>query len=133
MIEDNYQQRLFITSLHAIFLFFNWRMFALQFCIGFCTQQYESAVSIDTSLPLEPIYHLPLLWSLCVITQHMLSCMCYTATSHQVSFLHMVIYMFQCYCLNLSHLLHPLLCPQLHSFLANMFTSTILLDSIYIC
>ena len=39
-----------------------------------------------------------------------LSYLCYTAASHQLSILHMVVYMCQCYSLSSSH---P--CPQVHS------------------
>ena len=68
-----------------------------------------------------------------------LSSLHYTATSHQLSILHMVTYTFQCYSLNSSHPLLPLLCPQvcslsmcLYSWPSNRFITTILLDSIYI-
>ena len=44
-----------------------------------------------------------------------LSSLGYTANSHQLAILHMITYTVQCYSFNLSHLLLPLLCPQVHS------------------
>ena len=41
-----------------------------------------------------------------------LSSWCYSVTSHCLSLLHTVMYMFQCYFLTSSHPLLPLLCPQ---------------------
>ena len=69
-----------------------------------------------------------------------LSSLCYIATSYQLSILHMPVCICQCYTLNSSHTLHPLLCSQVFSlclclcvYLANSFISTIFLDSIYVC
>ena len=66
-----------------------------------------------------------------------LSSLFYTANSHLLSVLHMVMCMFQCYSLSSSHSVLPLLCPQV-CFLcvylsfcsANRSISTIFLDSI---
>ena len=44
-----------------------------------------------------------------------LGSLCYTATSHQVSILHMMVYIRLCYFLYLFHSLLPPLCPQVHS------------------
>ena len=41
--------------------------------------------------------------------------LCYTASSHCLSILHIIVYICQCYFLNLSHPYLPLLCPQVHS------------------
>ena len=67
-----------------------------------------------------------------------LSSLCYKATSHQLSILYMIMYMFQCYSPNSSQPLLPPLCPQvcplclrLYSCPANRFISTILLDCTY--
>ena len=61
----------------------------------------------------------------------------HTPNSHLLSILHMVMYIFPCYSLNLSHSLLLPLCPQvcslylhLHCCPANRFISTIFLDSI---
>ena len=66
-----------------------------------------------------------------------LGSLCHT-NSHRLSILHMIMYKFQCYFLNLSHALLPPLCPQicslylhLYSCPANRFISTIFLDSMY--
>jgi len=67
-----------------------------------------------------------------------LSSLCCTAAFHYPPILHMIVYICQCYSLNLSHPLFPSLCPQVHSIHlhlyscpANRFISTIFLDSIY--
>jgi len=44
-----------------------------------------------------------------------LSSLCYVATSHQLSVLHMIMYLFPGYSLNLSHFLLPLMCPSVCS------------------
>ena len=61
----------------------------------------------------------------------------YTANSHQLSALHIVMQVFQCYSLNSSHTFLPLLCSQVHflclhlySCPANRFISSIFLDTI---
>ena len=103
--------------------------------------QHESAVSINMSppswtsfLPPTPSYPSRLSEST------RLSYLCYPTTSHQLSILSVVMYMFQCYSLNSSHPLLPPLYSQvcslslhLYSCPANRFISTIFLDSIYIC
>ena len=45
--------------------------------------------------------------------------LCYLATSHQLSILHMVVYICQCNFLNLSHPHLPPLCPQVPSLLGS--------------
>ena len=61
----------------------------------------------------------------------------HTANSHQLSILHMVMYVLQCYSLFVPPSPSPLcpqicsLCLQLYSLSANRFIGTIFLDSIY--
>ena len=64
--------------------------------------------------------------------------LCYAAASHQLSILHLVVYICQCYSLSTSQPLLPALCPQVHSQHCHLyscpttrFISTIFLDSIY--
>ena len=59
----------------------------------------------------------------------------HSATSHQLSILHLVVYICWCYFLNSSHSLPPLMCPQVHSpplhllsFPENRFISIMSLD-----
>ena len=66
------------------------------------------------------------------------SSLCHRANSHWLSVLHLVMYMFQCYSLNLSHPLLPPLCPQVCSLClrlcccsANRFISTLSRFQIY--
>ena len=56
---------------------------------------------------------------------------CYTTTSHHLSILHMVIYIFQCCSLHSSHSLHPLLCPQVHSLHLWFYSSMSYQSNIY--
>ena len=63
--------------------------------------------------------------------------LCNTATSHYLSILHLVMYIFQWHSLKLSSSLLPLLCPQVHSVhvhlypcLAKRFINNIFVDSI---
>ena len=46
---------------------------------------------------------------------------CVVANSHWLSILHTVLYMHQCYALNSSHLLLPLLCPQVSSLCLHLY------------
>ena len=64
--------------------------------------------------------------------------LCYAAASHQLSILHLVVYICQCYSLTMSQPPLPPLCPQvrsvglrLYSYPATRSISTIFLDSIY--
>ena len=61
-----------------------------------------------------------------------LSSLCYTAASRYLSVLHMIVHIYQCFFLNLSHPLLLQMCPQicslclcLHFFSVNRFISTI--------
>ena len=56
-----------------------------------------------------------------VITEHWAELLCYTAASHQLSILHMVMYICQCYSLNSSHPLLPLLSTSLLSVSESLF------------
>ena len=73
-----------------------------------------------------------------------LGSLCYTAASHYLSVLHMILCICRCYFFNSSYplltfSLFPLLCPQVHSpslhllsFHVSRFISAICLDSVYI-
>ena len=131
---------------YTLFKLFNWRMIAFQCCVGFCHTIMRishkcvcvcvcvSACAYIYSLRLDPLSQLlshPSRWSLSA----RLGTLCCIAASHQLSVLHVIVYICQCYSLNLSHPLLPLLCPQVHSpcphlpsFPANSFISTIFPD-----
>ena len=67
-------------------------------------------------LPLEPPSHPPTPSHPSRLSQSTgLSSLHHTANSNQLSVLHMVMYMFQCYSLNSSHVLPSPLCPQVCS------------------
>ena len=82
-------------------LFYYWSMIALQNCVSFCcTKKWISSMHIYILLPLglssphpTPLgHHRAPSWAPCV-----------TTASHQLSVLHMVMYVCQCYSLNSSH------------------------------
>ena len=90
------------------------------------------------SLPLEPPSQPPPIPPLWVITEYQVELPVTQQLSTRSSTLHTVMYMFQCYSLNLSHPLFAWLCPQVCSlcilFLScptNSFISTIFLDSLW--
>ena len=126
-----------LYNLKKLFIF-NWRITALQYCIGFChtsvwiSYRYTYAPSLwklpPSSHPiLSPCWHRASIWA------HWAR----TTNFHWLSILRMVS-MFLCYSLHLSHPLLPNLCPQvcslclcLHFCPANRSISSIFLDSIY--
>ena len=60
------------------FIYFNWRLITLQYCIGFAIYQHESATRIHVFLILNPLpppspYH-PSGLSQCTIPKHPVSC-----------------------------------------------------------
>ena len=91
-------------------LFFNCRKIALQCCVGFwhTTTQISHNYIHVLSLPLPtPTHPTPL------VTEHQAGLyVLYIVIPHQLSILHMIVYMCQCYFLNLSHPLLPQLYPQ---------------------
>ena len=82
-------------------LFFNWRKIAFQCCVGFCRRamrisyNYTYITSVFSLPPLFPSY--------CPGSSQntRLGSLCYTATSYQVSIIHMVVSVCQCYFLYL--------------------------------
>ena len=124
---------------------FNWRIIALQYCIGFChtstwiSHKYNMSPSSWTSLPLPT---LPTSHPISPITEHWYELAVSNSKFPLAIYLtYGNIYRFLCCCLNFSHPLLPCpipqcpqvhsLCLHLHSCLANWFISTIFLDSIY--
>ena len=120
-----------------VFIYFNWKIIALQCWVSFLLYN-EWTVCIHilppswVSLPPSPpSYPSGLSQSTRLSSLHD------TANSHWLSILHMVMYMVQCYSLNLSHPL-LLLCPQvfclclcLYNCPTNRFIGIIFLDSVY--
>ena len=106
-----------IFSTYVFILFFNFYNVVLVSAI----QQCEAAIIIHPSPPSFPSPH-PIFP---VITEH-----CYTAISHQLSILHLIVYI----CIDATFSIHPTLslpsCIHkslhlcLHSFPANKFTNT---------
>ena len=88
---------------------FNWRIIPLQRCVGFChTTTWISHKYTHIPFPLELLSHPQSPSHSSRSSQSTrLSFLCYTATSHKVTILHMVIYIFRCYSLKSSHPLLP--------------------------
>ena len=89
-----------------VVFFFNWRIIALLYCVGFCHTSTWIGIHVSprpwTSLPLPTPSHPSRLSRSTGV-----SSLCHTADSHWLSILRMVIYMWYCYSLNLSHSLLP--------------------------
>ena len=98
---------------------FNWRIIALQYCIGFChtstwiSHRYTYVPLPLTSLPLTPSH------SSRSSQSPGLSSLSHTAHSHRLSILHMAVYMLPCYSLHSSPHLHPLTTVSLFSMSAS--------------
>ena len=44
------------------FIYFNWRLITLQYCIGFAIDQHESATGVHVTHPEPPSFPVPSLW-----------------------------------------------------------------------
>ena len=72
------------SSQSILFLIFNWRIIALQCCVGFCRPQHEAATRVPSVLKLLPAPH-PALGE----QSSMLISLCYAAAPRQPSVSHM--------------------------------------------
>ena len=91
----------FFWTLHFI-SFFNWRIIALQYCVCFCNtttwinhKLWPWALSYVYAFPLEPRSHPTPSHHPRLSQSTGLSPLCYPATSHRLSILHMVMYICQ--------------------------------------
>ena len=120
------------------FIYFNWRLITLQYCICFAIYQHESATGVHVFPILKPSHLLPHPIHLGHPSAPALSTL-YHASNLDWHFLsHMIIYMFQCHSPKPSH---PCLLPQspkycsihlcLFCCLAYRVIVTIFLKSIY--
>ena len=145
--KENQREGQACDSTNILFFVFNWRIIALQHCVGLChTSTWIGHIHIHIHSytyvppsrgappPPSPTPSHPSKLS----ENTRLSSLCHTANSHLLSILHIVMYTFPCYFLSLSHPFLPLLWPQvcslcqhLHCSPANRFISTIILDSIH--
>ena len=130
---------IFFLFLKYKFIYFNWRLITLQYCIGFAIHQRESATGVHmfpilnpspTSLPVPSLWVVP-------VHQPQGSCILHQTWTGD-SFHTMILYMFQCHSPRSSH---PLPLPQspkdcsihlcLFCCLAYRVIVTIFLNSIY--
>ena len=108
------------TEFFQNLLIFNWRIIALQCCVGFChtsTRISHRYTYVPSLLNLPPLSHLSHPSRLSQSTR--LSSLCNTANSYWLSVLHMVMFTLPSHSLNSSHPLLPPLCPQVYSLSAS--------------
>ena len=123
------------------FIYFNWRLITLQYCIGFAIHQHESATGIHVFPILNPLSLLPPhtipLGHLSAPAPSTL----YPASDIDWRFVsYVIVYMFQCHSPKSSHPLPLPLSPKVHSThlclfccLAYRVIIAIFLNSIYMC
>ena len=99
------------------FIYFNWRLITLQYCIGFAIHQHESTTGVPvfpilkpppTSLPIPSVWVIPepgMLWC----SAPALSTLSHVLNLDWQFISHMILYMFQCHSPKSSH---PLPFPQ---------------------
>ena len=94
------------------FTLYYWKIIALQYCVSFChistwiSYRYTYVPSLLNPLPSASSFHHSRL-----SRSNGLSSLCHIANFHLLSILHMLVCMFPCSSLNLSHPLFPPLCP----------------------
>ena len=99
------------TFFFHLYIYFNWRIVTLQYCHGIChtsvwISHRHTCVPSVLNLP-SASFPIP---SFQVVRVPALDALHHTSNSHWSSILHMLMYMFQCYSLNLSHPLLSTLC-----------------------
>ena len=138
------RHRILNRAMSTTCIFFNWRIIALECCVGFChTKMWTSHKRVCVCVCVPSLSNLPPTPSShpSRLSQSMtLSFLHHIANFHWLSVSHMVMFMFQCYFLSLSYPLLPPLCPQvfalcLHLYYcpAHWFISATFLDPIYMC
>ena len=112
-----------------LFFFFNWRLITLQYCSGFChTLTWISHGCTCVPHPEPPAYLPPYPIPLGHPSVPALSILSHASNLDWRSISHMVIYMFQCYSLKLSH---PRLLPQESKslFFTSVYLAVLLIGS----
>ena len=133
---NKYSEKLSVLSLSFFKIYFNWRLITLQYCGGFChsyTWISHGCTCSPSWTPLTPSSpsH-PSESSQCTSLEHPALC----KETGLVTISHMIIHMFQCYSLKLSHPHHLTQSPKVCSlhlclcYLAYRLIITIFLNSI---
>ena len=128
----------YLFSFFKKFIYFNWRLIALQYCSGFAIHWHESAMVVHVSPILNPSPTF-LLISWIVPCAPALSALFHASNLDWPFISYMVIYMFQCYSLKSSHpcllLQSPKVCSLLYLclffWLAYRVIAIIFLNSTY--
>ena len=137
LLHLNHYQVIFFNK----FIYFNWRLITLQYCIGFAIHHHESATGIHVFLFLNPTSNLPPRTHPLGHPSAPAPSIQYQASNLDWRFVsYMILYMFKCHSPKSSH---PLPLPQspkdcsiylcLFCCLAYRVIVTIFLNSIYIC
>ena len=121
------------------FIYFNWRLITLQYCIGFAIHQHESATGIHM-FPILNTTHPPCTLPLGHLSVPAPSIQYHASNLDWLFVSYMILYMFQCHSPKSSH---PCSLPQspkdcsihlcLFCCLTYRITVTIFLNSIYMC
>ena len=120
------------------FIYFNWRLITLQYCIGFAIHQHESATGVHM-FPPEPLSHFPPRTIPLGHPSAPAPSILYPASNLDWRFVsYMILYMFQCHSPKSSHPLPLPLSPKVRSIHLCLFCCltyrviiTIFLNSIY--
>ena len=94
----------FFSFLKFKFIYFNWRIITLQYCIGFAIHQHESATGVHVFPSPEPSSHLPPHTISLGHSSAPASSVLYPASNLDWRFIsYMIVYMFQCHSPKSSH------------------------------
>ena len=104
----HFQLHIYFLFFKVKFIYFNWRLITLQYCIGFAIHHHESATGVHVFPILKPPTHLPpRIFPLCHPSTPAPSIL-YPASNLDGRFIsYMVLYLFQCHSPKSSHPLSP--------------------------
>ena len=122
------------------FIYFNWRLISLQYCIGFAIHQHESTTGIHMFPILNPAPSSLPVPSLLVVSVHQPQASSIMHRNWTGFISYMILYMFQCHSPKSSHPLPLPQSPKVHFIHLCLFCCltyraiiAIFLNSIYMC